>query len=83
MERGRLVREFSGLQPADGLSALRTISPKQNSVVGCCPVPKLRPGSSTTTAWPFCAWRWLQLARADRLLILAVAPSALQSQKFQ
>ncbi len=39
----------------------RTISPRQNEVVGCWPVPKLRPGSRITTAWFFSGRSLLQL----------------------
>ncbi|HTV76092.1 MAG TPA: hypothetical protein VMD57_03765, partial [Candidatus Baltobacteraceae bacterium] len=39
----------------------RTISLRQNSVVGCWPVPKLNPGSRTTTAWFFRGRFLLQL----------------------
>ena len=39
---------------------------RQNDVVGCWPVPKLKPGSSTTTAWFFRGRRRLQLGLMRR-----------------
>ncbi len=44
-----------------------TNSRRQNAEVGCCPVPKLRPGSSTTTFWPGSGLRWLQLGLSSSL----------------
>src|ERR1051326_6990626 len=46
-----------------GCPALRncTNCSRQNAVVGCWPVPKLKPGSNVTTAWPRRARRLLQV----------------------
>src|SRR5208282_5276285 len=49
----------------------RTNSHRQNAVVGCWPVPKPRPGSSTTTICPLRGLRLLQLGLISSDLILS------------
>src|SRR5206468_8134566 len=44
---------------------------RQKAVVGCCPVPKLRPGSSTTTAWPARGRRPLQVGLINRARLIS------------
>src|SRR6266567_1923526 len=47
---------------------------KQNAVVGCCPVPKLKPGSSKTTDCPGCGRLLLHvgLIKSDELISIGL-----------
>src|ERR1035441_4270147 len=50
----------------------RAISRRQNAVVGCWPVPKLKPGSSTTTDWFFRGLRLEQLGLSSSASLISM-----------
>src|SRR5438093_1857087 len=56
---------------------------RQKAVVGCCPVPKLKPGSSTTTAWPARGRRPLQVGLIIRAGLISIGLNCFFHDSFQ